>query len=150
MNSPHDPRHVARALALQILFAKLYADQNPPEMAEMLGELEEAKYDKTLCEKIVTGVDLHHASIDPIIEKLAPAWPLAQIAPVDLNILRIGIWEGFMAQLNPVKVVINEMIDLGKEFGGPTSGSFINGVLGALTQNKELQTQLTTLYGTTS
>jgi len=145
MNPSLDPRHVARAVALQILFAKLYADQAAPEIPELLEELEAKKYDSVLVQKIVSGVETHYNSIDQVVLKLAPQWPLAQIAPVDLNIIRIGIWEGFIAQLNPIKVVINEVVDLGKEFGGENSGSFINGVLGALTQNKELQASLTAL-----
>lgn len=145
MNPNLDPRHVARAVALQILFAKLHADQESPDIKELLEELEARTYDQDLSNKIVEGVTKHHATIDQVIVKLAPAWPLSQIAPVDLNIIRMGIWEAFIAQLNPVKVVINEVVDLGKQFGGETSGAFINGVLGALTQNPEIQTQLLAL-----
>lgn len=146
MNSNLDPRHVARAIALQILFAKLHADQNSPETNELLEELEATSYDASLTNEIVEGVVNLYTEIDKVVQKLAPAWPINQIAPVDLAIIRMGIWEGFIAKKNPIKVVINEVVELGKQFGGETSGSFINGVLGGLAKNEELQTQVSKLH----
>jgi N utilization substance protein B len=138
----HDPRHVARALALQQLFADIVAAQPAPDASELLSELEQPEYDNSLMQAIVDGVKLSYQVIDPVIQVLAPAWPLEQIAPVDLIVLRMGIWEGFIAKRNPLKVVINEMIELAKQFGGNTSGSFVNGVLGSLALREDLQEQL--------
>ncbi len=89
--------------------------------------------------KIVKGVVEHQAEIDKIIEASAPEWPLAQIALVDRNALRIGLYELLYADKNevPPKVAINECIEIAKNFGGPNSGKFINGVLG--TVYKELE-----------
>jgi len=81
---------------------------------------------------LVTGVKEHQAEIDAIIEKTAPEWPLDQITIIDRNILRIGIFELMYAKEVPPKVAINEAVELGKTFGGGSSGKFVNGVLGTL------------------
>lgn len=140
--TPIDPRHVARALALQNLFTELIAKQDVVPVEDLLSELEVTNYDEGLMQKIIAGVKEHVERIDPVIKELAPAWPIEQIFPVDLLILRMGIWEGFVSLHTPAKVVINEMIELGKQFGGPNSSSFINGVLGSLISNDKLQEQL--------
>ena len=110
----------------------------------LLGELEVEEYDTHLHEKLIEGIEPHIEKMDEIIAKLAPAWPIEQIAPVDLIVLRIAIWEGFISKLNPAKVVINEAIELAKEFGGANSSSFVNGVLGSLLKQEELQQALVT------
>lgn len=70
--------------------------------------------------------------IDGIIVKTAPEWPLDQITVIDRNILRLGIYELMFAHEVPPKVAINEAVELGKAFGGESSGKFVNGVLGTL------------------
>jgi transcription antitermination protein NusB len=84
--------------------------------------------------KIVTGVISHREEIDSIIEKAAPEWPLGQIAVVDRNILRMGLYELLYANKEevPHKVAINESIELAKNFGGQNSSKFVNGVLGTV------------------
>ena len=74
------------------------------------------------------------ADLDFVIEKAAPEWPLARIAPVDRNVLRLGLYELLFSdrQKVPAKVAINEAIELAKSFGGENSGRFVNGVLGAV------------------
>jgi N utilization substance protein B len=136
-----DPRHVSRALALQTLFTR-WSDSSTGESmqaADLLDALEVSEYDPELFQAIIDSIEAHLEKIDSVISKLAPSWPIAQIAPVDLVILRIAIWEGFIGRLNPAKVVINEAIELGKEFGGINSSSFVNGVLGSLLKDEELQ-----------
>ncbi len=76
----------------------------------------------------------HQGTIDKIIEKTAPEWPIEQITIIDRNILRLGIAEllyGNRAEVPP-KVAINEAIELAKTFGGDSSGKFVNGVLGTI------------------
>ena len=73
--------------------------------------------------------------IDKIITDTAPEWPLDQITVVDRNILRLGIYELMFAKEVPPKVAINEAVELGKAFGGESSGKFVNGVLGTLYKN---------------
>ena len=69
--------------------------------------------------------------------KLAPEWPLNNIAKIDLEILRIAILEGFILKITPEKVAINEAIELAKEFSNDQTRKFVSGVLGNLFTNKE-------------
>lgn len=84
--------------------------------------------------EIVSGVIKNKKKIDKIIEKAAPEWPLEQIAIVDRNVLRIGIYELLFGNRKevPPKVAINEAIELAKTFGSDSSGKFVNGVLGTI------------------
>lgn len=84
--------------------------------------------------KLVKGVIEHQGEIDKVITKAAPEWPIPQIALVDRNALRIGLYELLFANKEevPPKVAINEAIELAKNYGGPNSGKFINGVLGTV------------------
>lgn len=136
MKRATDPRHLARILALQELFSK---DFNKDSVntdiipIEELIELDEiTDYNQTLYENIKGGVIENKEEIDSIITKYAPQWPLDQIKLVDLQILRIAIFEGFIGKITPPKVALDEAIEVAKEFGGETSGKFINGVLGAI------------------
>jgi len=86
---------------------------------------------------LVKGVCDNLAEIDVIIEKTAPEWPINQITVTDRNILRIGIFELQYAKEVPPKVAINEAVELGKTFGGESSGRFVNGVLGTLYRQME-------------
>ena len=83
---------------------------------------------------LVNGATEHLLETDKIIEKCAPEWPLSQVAIVDRNVLRIGIYELLYGNREevPPKVAINEAIELAKNFGGENSGKFINGVLGTI------------------
>lgn len=84
--------------------------------------------------QLIAGVMEHLAELNEIIEKSAPQWPLEQIAIVDRNVLRLGIYELLFGKREevPPKVAINEAIELAKTFGGETSGKFVNGVLGTI------------------
>jgi N utilization substance protein B len=83
---------------------------------------------------LVKGTLEHLAEIDVIIERAAPQWPIDQIAMVDRNVLRLGLFELMWGDREavPPKVAINEAIELAKSFGGESSGRFINGVLGTV------------------
>lgn len=85
--------------------------------------------------ELIKGVEDNMAPIDKIIMDTAPEWPIEQITVVDRNILRLGIYELMFAKEVPPKVAINEAVELGKAFGGESSGKFINGVLGTLYKN---------------
>jgi N utilization substance protein B len=88
---------------------------------------------------IVNGVKENLETIDKIIEKTAPEWPIAQINILDRNVLRIGIYELLYENKDevPPKVAINESIELAKNFGGENSRKFINGVLGTIYREME-------------
>lgn len=131
-------RHLARSVVLQTLFEWDTTNASTQEAATILARnVEEFGGDSTdrpFMENLLTGVLAKKEDVDLIIEKAAPDWPLAKIAPVDRNILRIGLFELLFADRAqvPAKVAINEAIELAKTFGGESSGRFINGVLGAV------------------
>ncbi len=83
---------------------------------------------------LVNGVLEHRAALDTIIAKHAPEWPVDQLAVVDRNILRIALFELLHLQEVPIKVAVNEAVELGKMFGSDTAPRFVNGVLGAYLQ----------------
>lgn len=70
--------------------------------------------------------------IDAVISKNAPKWPVDKINHVDLSILRCAIWELLFQKKTPTKVVIDEAVELAKEFGTDTSSAFVNGCLGTI------------------
>ncbi len=90
--------------------------------------------DTPFMEELLRGTIERKADLDLVIEKAAPEWPLERIAPLDRNVLRLGLWELLFADRGkvPAKVAINEAIELAKSFGGENSGRFVNGVLGAV------------------
>ncbi len=81
---------------------------------------------------LVRGVQTYRTYLDGVVEELAPEWPLAQIAAVDRNVLRLAVYELLFMPETPPKVVINEAVELAKAFGADSSARFVNGVLGSL------------------
>lgn len=128
-------RHLSRTIAMQSLYEWDFNDR--------VGDLQEITNvnikqfapgleDASFIFDLVKGVKDHMKDIDEVIVKTAPEWPLEQITIIDRNILRIGIYELNFAKEVPPKVAINEAVELGKAFGGESSGKFVNGVLGTL------------------
>ncbi|MDP2860897.1 MAG: transcription antitermination factor NusB [bacterium] len=112
MKTRLDPRHKKRQRFVQLLYqADFRPDNKSPEISEILEGLDE---------------------IDKIIKNLAPRWPIEKIAKADLAILRLAIYELKIKKNEPPKVIIDEAVELAREFGDKTSGRFINGVLGKL------------------
>jgi N utilization substance protein B len=97
-------------------------------------EFAPAAGDFPFMEELLKGTLARRADLDLVIEKAAPEWPLSRIAPVDRNVLRLGLYELLFSDREkvPAKVAINEAIELAKNFGGENSGRFVNGVLGAV------------------
>jgi len=131
-------RHLARSIVLQTLFEwdTTHADTSAAKdiLSRNMDEFGGDDTDKPFMETLLDGVLAKQSDIDLVIEKAAPDWPLPKIAPVDRNILRVGLYELLFsdrAQV-PAKVAINEAIELAKVFGGESSGRFVNGVLGAV------------------
>ena len=134
-------RHIARTLALQTLFELdvrgelgLTIEAVEPIINRNTEEFGEGVKDTSFTKSIVGNALSRRITIDDIITRAAPDWPLEKIGIVDRNILRIGLTEllfGDRAQVPP-KVAIDEAIELAKAFGGETSGRFVNGVLGAI------------------
>lgn len=131
-------RHLARSVVLQTLFEWDTTAAKPSAVAEMLArnveEFGGEDTDRVFMEKLLDGVLAKREDLDLVLTKAAPDWPLDKIAPVDRNILRIGLFELLFADRAqvPAKVAINEAIELAKVFGGDSSGRFVNGVLGAV------------------
>ncbi len=99
--------------------------------------------DVSLIWQLVDGISANLSQIDKIIEKAAPEWPIEQIGIIDRNVLRIGLFELLYGKKDevPPKVAINEAIELAKNFGGESSGKFINGVLGTVYREIEKKEQ---------
>ena len=135
-------RHLLRSIAMQSLYEWDFSGKKGDLEKIIKKNTEEfgpGLEDTSLVWQIITGVVKHLFSINKIIEKAAPEWPIDQITIVDRNILRIGLYELLYADKAevPPKVAINEAIELAKSFGGESSGKFVNGVLG--TVYKELE-----------
>lgn len=119
-------RRVAREKALQALYQ---IDMSGATTAEALTfVLEDEKNDRFL-QKLIEGTIEHLDEIDQKINKHLENWSIERLAKVDLNILRIGIYEMIYSEDAPANVVINEAVEIAKRFGDENSGKFINGIL---------------------
>jgi N utilization substance protein B len=128
-----DPRHEARRVALATLFERTFhSTERDKSIGRILEIYEENEIDNDLLSQLVEGVAENAEPLDKIISETAPAWPPDQITKADLIVLRIAIFELVFAKNVPSKVAIDEAIELAKEFGGTSSGSFVNGVLGTV------------------
>jgi len=127
------PRTRARGIALQTLYEIDIAGHPPGRvLEERLADsaLEESLVNFT--SQIVQGILPIVHDLDAIIARHAPEWPLDQVAAIDRNILRIALWEIAVSNQTPMKVAINEAVELGKVFGSESTPRFVNGVLGSL------------------
>lgn len=86
--------------------------------------------------QIIFGVLPIAVQLDHVIARYAPDWPIDQIAAIDRNILRIACWEFAVSEGTPVKVAINEAVELAKMFGSDSAPRFVNGVLGSLAEHQ--------------
>jgi N utilization substance protein B len=130
--SPVKGRRKAREVALQALYEVECTGHGLDDvLAERLSERPLDGEGEAFARRIATGVLEHARALDHQIEKLAPEWPLEQMALIDRSILRIALWEFAVARQTPVKVAINEAVELAKEFGSDSAPRFVNGVLGA-------------------
>lgn len=131
-------RHLARSIVLQTLFEWDFNGRQASDLSENLAhnttEFGPGLSVDSFMETLLKIVLDKQESIDEIITRAAPEWPLEKISMVDRNVLRIGLAELLFADKNevPPKVAINEAIELAKTFGGEKSGKFVNGVLGAV------------------
>lgn len=112
MKTAKDPRHQIRRKVVKELFSQSFTSQKPISL---------------LSKKVLEA----SSEIDSIITEAAPSWPLEMLNKVDLAILRLAIYE-LRANTAPPKVIIDEAVELAKEFGSENSASFVNGVLGKI------------------
>ena len=126
-------RRKARCIALQVLYEM---DCSGHALAETFENRRAAAALSDLQASfalwLVEGAWGKRAWIDQVIHRYAPEWPLSQMAYVDRNVLRMAIWEFALSGETPLKVAINEAVELAKRFGSDSSSRFVNGVLGAL------------------
>ena len=118
MKLKSDPRHIKRIDLMQSLFSWQFQKKKAPaKIKEIVNRLDE---------------------IDELIKQSAPVRPTSQINKIDLAILRLAVFE-LIINKEPPKVVIDEAVELGKEFGADSASSFINGVLGKVVQTKGIK-----------
>ncbi len=126
-------RRRARAVALQTLFEVDVAAHGPSlVLRQRLADCELDQENAQFAGHLVKGVLENLSQIDPTIAEIAPEWPLDQMSPIDRNILRIAIFEMTFDPDIPIKVAINEAVELAKLFGSESSRRFVNGALGTL------------------
>ena len=131
------PRTRARSLALQVLYEVDVANHPPADIYKL--RLEDQPLADDLADfarQIIFGVLPLTANLDQILARYAPEWPLDQIAAIDRNILRMALWEFAVYHETPIKVAINEAVELAKHFGSDSAPRFVNGVLGALADHQ--------------
>ena len=128
-------RHLARTIVLQSLFEWDFANQKADlqklvkrNQTDFAPDFDDQQFSEDLSKNVLSNIE----ELNQIITQYAPEWPLDQITTVDRNVLRIGVYELKFNKDIPPKVAINEAIELAKTFGGPSSGKFINGVLGSI------------------
>ncbi len=135
-------RHLGRIIAFQTLYEeefRLDAEDKKFNLDEVL-DRNISRYrgmveDTDFIVKLVKGVDKKASYLDAQLQPIAPEWPIDQISRMDRIILRMGLYELTYHKDTPVKVVINEAVELAKAFGGDNSSRFINGVLGTIYKN---------------
>ncbi|OIO45787.1 transcription antitermination factor NusB [bacterium (Candidatus Gribaldobacteria) CG23_combo_of_CG06-09_8_20_14_all_37_87_8] len=137
-------RHLARSIVLQALFEWDFYNQSTNLSATVERNIKVfgAGFDEQdFTKKLALGVKEHLPRIDKVIQSSAPERPLSQLTIIDRNVLRIGLYELLYENKDevPPKVAINEAIELAKNFGGPSSGKFVNGVLGAIYKEIEIE-----------
>jgi N utilization substance protein B len=128
-------RRRARRVTLETLYEYDIAEHDPDVI--LLHRLEDNPMESTGVEftrRLVYGVIEHQAEMDILIARYAPEWPLDQMAVIDRNILRIAIYEFLVDGETPIKVAINEAVELAKTYGSDSAPRFINGVLGTLAE----------------
>ncbi len=138
-------RRRVRSLALQALYEIDCVDHPPEEVVaryleenENLGE-DAAEFFRTLVLRTFEVKD----ELDRIIAESAPEWPIEELAIIDRSILRLSLWELVSMDSTPMKVTINEAVELAKRYGSDSAARFVNGVLGTLATNqKDLRFQL--------
>lgn len=133
-------RHRARVLAFQALCEISAARHSPDEViGYLLDGVNLSEENAIFARELVSGVTNNQEEIDQHIRRFATSWPIEQLAVVDKSILRLAIYEILLDNRVPIKVAINEAVELAKSFGSESSPRFVNGVLGAVSTlvNKE-------------
>lgn len=131
------PRTQARSIALQVLYETDLSTHLAGDVLKLrLEETQLSDEHAEFAHKIVFGVLPLREALDHVIAKYAPDWPINEIAAIDRNIIRIACWEFAVSGETPVKVAINEAVELAKIYGSESTARFVNGVLGTLVEHE--------------
>ena len=132
-------RRRARSQALQVLYEVDSVGHAPDDVLSRQSDEDETLSDdaKEFLERVVKGTFEATPRLDRLIAECAPEWPVEQLAVVDRNILRLALWEFAASDETPLKVAINEAVELAKAFGSDSSPRFVNGVLGTLAERED-------------
>ena len=126
-------RRKAREIALQVLYGLNFVDIDAQKALDLFwGNFVAPKAAKEFAAFLVQGTCEHKEELDKLIAGCSDNWSLGRMSKVDINILRLAVFEFLYCEDIPPKVTLNEAVDLGKTFGSENSGSFINGILDAL------------------
>jgi len=129
-------RHLSRMIAMQTLYEHEFRpDASVDEIKSRNLNEYSGKTDEVFFNTVVDGVIAQAEKIEALIGEAAPEWPIDQISLIDKNILKIAIFELIFSKDVPPKVVINEAVELAKQFGAENSSKFVNGVLGTIYTN---------------
>jgi N utilization substance protein B len=112
------------------VFASYQRDVTGRPLAELIGEA------RPLTRELAEGVDAEREDLDETISEYARGWTVDRIAPLDLNVLRVALYE-IEHQLVPLEVAIDEAVEIAKEYCGADAPGFINGILGAIVRARE-------------
>lgn len=123
----------AREGALQVLFeVDLVGHDVADVRTRQFDQMGLAENFREFADSLVDGVLARRGDLDALIAAIAPAWPIAQLPRVDLNLLRLAVYELLYRADVPVGAVINEAVELAKRYGSENSGKFVNGTLGTV------------------
>ncbi|MDR1604538.1 MAG: transcription antitermination factor NusB [Gracilibacteraceae bacterium] len=139
MNIPPGRRR-ALAVAAQALYqADLTgaAEIIPEQLAPWLEEFHVTGENKEFVSELARGTLAVRAELDAVLDSRAKGWPVARMSAVDRNLLRLALFEMFYCDATPQRVVVNEIVELAKAFGGENSSRFINGILHVLLHREE-------------
>lgn len=145
-------KRLARILAVQYLFSEKVAAENELgstafEPETLMSIQEEKKYDHKLYEKLVGNIDKYIKRVDEVVKNKANERPLNELKDVVLIILRLAIYEAFIAKLNPPQIAINEYVEVTKDLcAGDNSSNLVNGILGGILRDEQLIKNLSELY----
>jgi N utilization substance protein B len=135
-------RHKARTVALQTLYEVTASGHDAEQVLDRVtGEIKLNEENAGFAKMLVYGVLDNEKKIDQYIQRFAPQWPVEQLSIIDHTILRLAIFEILLDNKVPIKVAINEAVELAKVYGSDNSARFINGVLGAVSQLPETKEQ---------
>ncbi len=127
-------RRKARIAALQALYELDCTRHKAEETSARLRAGETLTQEALdFSEELVKGVLQHRSELDGLIKKFAPVFPVEQMSIIDKSILRLAIFEILFCEKTPLKVAINEAIELAKDFGSDSSPRLVNGILGSIT-----------------